>query len=174
MSNENAELVALWDDFMAEGLLPVGRVHITIKDTNVKDKKNDKGEAYKSMGVQYEIDVHEEIDRETFKPETGWMNFYLRGKTVQRLRDLYKGCTGRAIQPTGRDQETGKPFVNYSLILDELKGLGCWSAYIWRKDKETGELRGDLGWNFAQQIEAISKPQNPHLKNDEEEEEIEV
>jgi hypothetical protein len=104
---------------------------------------------------------------DNFKPSKGWLNFYFRGKTVQRFREFYKALTGRTVQPTGRDPDTGKPFVNYALLLDELKGLGCWGTIIWRKNKESQELEDSVGWGFAQDIDSLSKPQNPFKKKEE-------
>lgn len=167
------DLITFWDDFLAEGLLPVGRVHFKVLDARVSDRTNAQGENYKQIGVNYEIDYHEDIPKEEFRPQRGWMNFYLRGKTVQRFRSLYAGLTGRKVQPTGRDAKTGKPTVNYELLLNEIKGLGAFTSYIWRKDRETGELSGDLGWAFAQNKEDIRPPRNPFLNSEDPEEEEE-
>ena len=166
-----------WRAFLTEGLLPMGRVHLTIKDTRVTEKENDDGEKYKSIGVQIVIDMHEDADSEgilpngtKFKPVNEWMNFYLRGKTLKRFRSLYAGCTGRAIQPTSRDAETGKPVIDIDAVVRDLNGLGCYTAYIWR-ELEDGTYEGNPGWDFAQKIDEIRPPKNKFLEEEKKEDE---
>ena len=95
-----------WEGFLTEGLLPVSRIHIVILKADVATKTNQStGEKYRSIGVQYEIDLHEELGEaypgDGKKTKKAWMNFYFSGKTASRCRALYKGCTGSKMNATG-------------------------------------------------------------------------
>lgn len=160
-----------WEAYLTEGLLPVSRVHINILKADIKAKVNDKNEPYKQISVYYEVDLHEALgdnypgeNRKTFK---GWLNFYLRGKTAQRFRALYKGCTGQKMTPTGRDETTGKTKVSFDSVVADLRGLGCYTVLIWRK-LDDDSYEESLGWDFAQSLDDIRVPTNKYLKREEE------
>lgn len=154
-----------WDEYLTEGLLPVSRIHISILTTRINERTNDDGEKYKAIGVQYEIDMHEEMgDKypgENKKNKKAWVNFYYSGKTAQRFRALYKGCTGGKMTPTGRGED-GKPKVNMRAIVEDLKGRGCFTTLTWRK-LDDDSFEEQLGWDFAQQLDELRVPKNPFL-----------
>ena len=162
-----------WDGYLTEGLLPVSRIHINILKADVKTKTNQStGESYRSIGVQYEIDSHEELGDaypgEGKKTKKAWMNFYFSGKTASRFRALYKGCTGGAMKSTGFNEKTKKPTVNMASCVKDIRGLGCYTTLTWfKRDGNDDDIEESLGWDFSQQIDAIRKPVNKFLKTEE-------
>jgi hypothetical protein len=61
----------------------------------------------------------------------------------------------------------GKGKINMDAIVEELVGLGCHGVVIWKK-QDDNSFEEQLGWNFARDINELTVPVNPHLKEGEE------
>lgn len=164
-TEESGDFEVDWTDFATAGLLPVGRVHFTINNVRITNKRTDDGVPYRSIGVQYVIDRHSNAELPSGKTfyEKGWLNFSTLSKTAQRFINLYTACVGHAPKPTERT-ESGKPKVDLRALLDEIKGLGAYSQYVWRK-QDDNTFEAGLGWDFAQNMDDLREPTNPTLED---------
>jgi hypothetical protein len=160
-------------DFWTGGLLPVGRVRLTLGEGKASRKQSEDGRAYTSIYLPYTIVYHESIPSSDPRMAKGFLEkgkffFNTLGKTVHQFKNLYEAATGHEIKPTVRDAD-GRAKFDINGLVAELKGLQVYGAYLWRKD-ENEVFEGRIGWDFGRLITDVYCPVNRYATNESSEE----